>query len=77
MFTAYSSYPIELKLGMIILDVSLCGYEQDFQAAEGGAQSFKIFLQTSFLHVPLSRRRRNLLDLKDERSVRSALLFKD
>ena len=29
------------------------------------------------LHVPLFRRRRNILDLRDDRSVRSALFFKD
>ena len=49
---------------------------RSFKVQKGGPQSFKIFLQTSFVHVPLSRRRRNLLDLRDDRSVRSALFWK-
>ena len=63
---------------MIILDVNLYKrYEQDFQGAQGGAQSLKIHLETSFVHVPLSPRRRNLLDLRDDRSaVRLGLFLK-
>ena len=66
-------YPIELKLGMIILDINLHNPEQDF--LHGKELRISICLRTSFILVPLSRRRRNLylLDLRDDRSVRSAL----
>ena len=38
---------------------------------------FRNLLRTTFVHVSLSRRRRNLylLDLRDDRNVRSALFF--
>ena len=39
---------------------------------QGRGSKFQNCLQTSFVHVSLSRRRR-ILDLKDDRSVRSAL----
>ena len=44
-----------------------------------GLRFQKYFLQTSFVHVPMSRQRRNLylLDLRDNRSVRSTLLLKN
>ena len=54
-FTAYSFYPIELKLGRMVLDISLHNcYEQDFRGA-GGCQNFRIFADvicTCFLVSP-------------------------
>ena len=46
---------------------------------QGGGSEFQNFLPTSLVHVPLSRRRRNLylFDLRDDRSVRSALFSSD
>ena len=43
----------------------------------GRDSEFQNFLRTSFVHVPLFRRRRNLhlFDLRDDSSVRSALFF--
>ena len=43
----------------------------------GRGSEFQNVLRTPFVHVPLSHRRRNLyfLDLRDERSVRSALFL--
>ena len=92
-FTTYSFYPIELKISRLILYICLHSrYEHDFLGAGGGCQNFRIFeleiwkdggrgkhtrSQTSFVHVPLSRRRRNLclFDPRDDRSVRSALFL--
>ena len=62
-FTAYNSYAIELKLGIKILDINLHNrHQQDIFGARGWAQNSS-FLQTSFVHVPLSRRRRNLYSI--------------
>ena len=47
---------------------------------QGRGSEFQNILRTSFVHVLLSRRRRNLYlpDLEDDRSVRSAIfLFSD
>ena len=71
--TAYS-YPIGLRLGTMILDICLRNpYEQEFFLREEEESEFQKFSRMSFVH--LSRRRRNLdlFDLKDDRSVRSAL----
>ena len=59
-FTArYSIGPIELKLGMIILDNNVHNrYEQDFQV-QGRGSEIQNFLWTSVVHVLFSRCRRN------------------
>ena len=64
-------------LGMIILDIYLPNrYEQIF-LVQGKGSKFKNFLRTSFVHIPLSRRRRNLyvLDLRDQRRFGAEVLI--
>ena len=72
--TAYSIHPIALKHSMIILGINL---HNRYENCSGAGKKLRILkLRTSFVHVSLSRRRRNLylLGLRDDRRVRSALL---
>ena len=66
-----------LNLGRNILDINLHNrYEQEFFRCGEGLK-LQNFLRTSFVHVLLSCRRRNihLLNLRDDRGVGSALFF--
>ena len=57
-FTAYSFDAIELKLGRMILDINLLNrYDQDFL---GTGEVLSISKSFAFVHVLLTRRRRNL-----------------
>ena len=61
---------------MIILDINLHNcYDQEFLGAEGGAQNFKIFLADVICTRSLVCRRKLDLDVRDDRSVRSALFI--
>ena len=66
-FTAYSSYPIELKLARMILDISVHNrYEQDFLVAQVGFRISKFFADVICICSPVSPSQKSL-SLRSER----------
>ena len=74
-FTAYSIDPIELKLGIIILDINLHNrYEQDFQSAEGELRVSNFFCRRHLYMFPCLAVAE--ISSRDDCSVLSSLFFK-
>ena len=74
-FAAYTIHLVELKLGRMVLDINLHNrYEQDFSGAGEGLRIPNSFCRRHLYMFPcLPIAEICLLDLRDDRSVRSAL----